>query len=190
MQLTRTVAPTYRPVTDGQVLEHLRVTDDAEQQLASSMLDAVLAYLDGPRGILGRCIITQTWRLELAEFANDMTLPVEPVQSVTVQYRNDAGAWVTLTGGTDYDLLTPMGEPPRVALGWNAAWPTTGDYRYPVRIDMVAGEAIASADVQALVLMLTAHWFQNREAVSDVQMMPVPMSVSALIDNIRRGWKP
>ena len=41
--------------------------------------------------------------------------------------------------------------------------------------------------VKTAVIMLVGHWFEHREAVSDVTMGEVPMSVNALLAPLRRA---
>lgn len=188
MIFARTVAPTVRPVEVGDVMEHLRVTGDDEQQLVSSLIDAAIAYLDGPMGILGRCIMTQTWRVEIGAWPEpeEWVLPVSPVQSVVVQYRDSAGVWQTMTAGTQYDLMNRADGATVILPPWNGDWPTAGDYRYPIRADVVAGDALPNQAIRGAMLMLIGHWFQNREAAGEVSMTNAPLSFHALIEPLRR----
>lgn len=48
------------------------------------------------------------------------------------------------------------------------------------------GTTVLPAQLQQAVLMLAGHWYNQREAVSGVQMAEVPYSVQALIKPFRQ----
>lgn len=186
--LTRTVAPTVRPIEVGEAMEHLRVDGDEEQQLVSALIDAAVTYMDGPQGILGRCIMEQTWRAEYQEWpdSEEIVLPVSPVQSVTLQYRNDAGTWVTMTSGTAYELVRRGDGLSLILPPWNGDFPTTGDYRLPIRADIVAGDDAPNPALVQAIKLLIGHWFANREAASEMRIEGVPLAFHALTEPHRR----
>jgi len=84
----RTVAPTDAPVTLAQVKANSRVTTTDDDVLILSLIGAATAHLDGRAGILGRCIVSQTWRADFSDWprSGDIRLPFPDVSSATVRY--------------------------------------------------------------------------------------------------------
>lgn len=186
MILTRTVSPAVRPITLAEAKEHVRVIGLDEDTLLTALIGAATDHLDGPTGILGRAILQQTWTVDLTGWSDPLYLPIEPVQSVTVTYTSTAGTIVTLAD-TEYDLLRVAGGAPSLQPKYGGAWPELGTARLPVRVTVVAGEALAPEDIKAAIKMLVAHWYEHREAVSTGTMQDLPLAVGALLARHRRG---
>ena len=54
--------PAETPVSRTEAKAHLRVDGTGDDDLIDGLIDAAVAHLDGYTGILGRCMVTQTWR--------------------------------------------------------------------------------------------------------------------------------
>jgi uncharacterized phiE125 gp8 family phage protein len=96
----RTVAPTLSPVSLEEAKDHVGAAEfDDDDRKIEGYLDAAVAYLDGYSGILGRALITQTWKVNLCGWpCEGIRLPLGPVQSVTtVKYYNSANSQATLS---------------------------------------------------------------------------------------------
>ena len=52
------------------------------------------------------------------------------------------------------------------------------------------GTAVLPVQLQQAVIMLAGHWYNQREAVSGVQMAEVPYSLQALVKTFRQLVKP
>lgn len=181
----RTVAPATTPVSLTEAKAHLRVDHDDDDTLIGALIDAATAHLDGWTGVLGRAIITQTWRQDFYEFSHKLRLPLHPVASITsVTYYDGDNAQQTLS--TDvYELLTDAAGA-YVAEKADQTWPGTKDRAAAVSVTFVAGEATAPAAIKAAILLLIGHLYENREAVGPDAMSELPMAVSALIAPYRR----
>lgn len=97
--LALVTAPTELPLDLDMAKAHLRVDSNDEDELIVELIEAAVDYIDGYRGVLGRCIMTQTWDLFLDGWPCDgnIKIPLPPLQSVTfVKYRNTAGTWITV----------------------------------------------------------------------------------------------
>jgi len=168
---------------------HLTVDSDDDNALINHYIEAATAYLDGYSGILGRALITQTWRIDARTWGYPfIRLPLAPVQSVTVKYFDRDDVEQTLAAD-QYEFLTDaMG--PRIGRAPSSSWPSLFSRGDAVRVSFVAGYGDAPTDVPSpirqAVLMLAAHWYANRESVSDHNMTAVPNGVSALIAPYRR----
>ena len=70
------VTPPVEPVlTLDEAKEHLRVVHSDEDLLIQSLIDAAVSWLDGWDGVLGRCIMPQTWRIDAADLVAGFRLP-------------------------------------------------------------------------------------------------------------------
>ena len=151
----RTSAPAATPITLTEAKAHLRVGHTAEDTLIGIYIDAATATLDGWTGILGRCIVTQTWRQDFDGFYDDMRLPFPDVQSVTVAYYDTANTSQTLGSGNYVLVNYPGGASVQLAEG--GSFPATYDRPDAVRVTLVAGYGAASAVPAALKAAMLLH---------------------------------
>lgn len=186
MSLKRTTAPTLDVVTLADMKAHLRRTDTSEDALIGQLIDAAVAHLDGPTGLLGWCLGAQTWVKVFDGFpAGPIRLPTGPLIEVTgIEYADGGAPYQTLAASA-YDI-DDVSNP-----GWIVpvdSWPAA-EGTNAVRITFVAGHATAAdinAAVPVAIKMIVGHWYRNREAVGDA-MSEIPLSASAIIDAIR--WR-
>lgn len=93
------VPPVILPVTVEELKAELPATAGGDALIEAQIKGAV-SYLDGWTGILGRCLVEQTWRQDFDRFASRLRLPIGPVISVSsVKWRNRAGQIATLGSG-------------------------------------------------------------------------------------------
>lgn len=183
MRLTRTVAPAEQAITLLQAKDQCRVSTNDEDDALDLMIEAVTDHLDGPAGILGRAIVTQTWLLEMDGWPVVVALPVEPVQSVSVTWLNAAGE-ATALDASNYVLdVAPAARP---VLRWvdGAQLPVTGTQPYPVRITIVAGFGAASvvpSGLKKAMLRMVEHWYLGQGAGGPGSADAVPLQVSAML---------
>lgn len=183
-------APATTPVTLAEAKANSRVDSTDEDALITALIEAATAHIDGWAGILGRCVVTQTWRQDFPSFpaSTALRLAIDPAQSVVVKYSDDDDEEQTFSSAS-YSLHTDS-IGPYICLGTNVSWPSTYDREDAVRIEVTAGYG-AAADVPAAikqaVLMMVSHWFEHREAVSDGDMREVPMAVTTLLAPYRRA---
>lgn len=167
----RITPPAELPVTLAEAKAHLRVDAADEDELISALIGAATDHLDGWTGILGRALVTQTWRQDFDCFAPCLRLPLSPVSAVTaVSYTDPDGNAQTFA---DYDLVTD-GFGPFVRRKRNASWPTTnGD---PVSVTFTAGYGasfdVPSAIKQAILLHI-GTLYEYRETMAD-RAQPTP----------------
>jgi hypothetical protein len=69
---------------------------------------------------------------------------------------------------------------------WNGDWATPGDYRLPIRADIVAGDTVPNPALVQAIKLLIGHWFANREAATELRIEGVPLAFHALIGPHRR----
>lgn len=161
----RTVAPTADAITVEEVKTFIRSADE-DDDLVEFLISAATAHLEGQYGILGRALITQTWRQDFASFTDPMRLTMPPVASISsVTYYDADNAQQTLASsvyGLFNDAVSPI-----VGLKPSQEWPTTYSRRDAVSVTYVCGESAAPAPLKAAVMILAARWYEHREEVGD-----------------------
>jgi len=175
------------PVSLADAKAHVRVDHDDEDGLIQTYLDAAVAHLDGWSGVLGRALLTQTWRQDFDRFEHCMRLPLWPISEVqSIVWRNTEGQLVTVPQD-DYALKADaLGAFVRFVRGYS--FPRDLCPSDAVAVTFVAGVDAAEilSPIKSAILLLMAHWYQNREAVSASTVTELPMAVNALIAPYRR----
>lgn len=162
---------------------HARVLHDGEDTDLQGYLDAAIQSMDGPRGLLGRCLVTQTWRQDYDGWADMFRLPVPDVASVEVTYIDAAGS--TQTVATDQYQLENRVEAAVVRLLDGFTRPALGVESKSVSITLTAGFGGADeipAPLVSAILILARHLSADREG-----RMDMPPTAAALIAPYRRG---
>jgi len=188
MTLKRTVAPSGDVVSLSDAKAHLRVDHSDDDDLISSLASAAAGAVEE---MAGRPLLTQTWKLTLAEGSGRIRLPKTPVQSVTeIAYydRDNASQTATLS---DFHVISDndMGfiEPKQ-----SASWPETYSRPDALSITWTAGYGAAAdvpADLVHAIKMMLGHLYEHREAVVVGQTVTdVPLAVEHLVGLHRRGW--
>ena len=190
MALKLKTAPAAKPVTVAQVKANSRIDAVDDDALLELLIDAAISHLDGYTGVLGRCMISQTWELYYDEFPREaLKIPLGDIQSVTsVEYADPVtGLFVTWDAANyETDLIS---QP-----GWiipTYDWPDHMVSPNAVRVTFVAGFGDAAEDVPAgirqAMLMLVEHWYGNRGATGQPdKTAPLPFAVDALLAPWRR----
>jgi uncharacterized phiE125 gp8 family phage protein len=193
MALICVTGPAVEPVTLAEARDHMRVDITDDDVLIAGLITAAREHLETicrPQ----LAMITQTWRYVADGWPASDTLELRPwpLQSVTsVAYTSDAG--VTATFASSNYVVDTYSKPGRLRLKSTASWPgTTLQVLNGLVVEFVAGYGNTSAAVpqrlrQAL-LLLAAHWYENRELAVLTGAMPkqLPFSVDALMQHWRR----
>jgi hypothetical protein len=89
---------------------------------------AAAEHYDGRDGLLGRCRITQSWRLALDRFPAEIVLPLSPSQSIDeITYVDEIGTPQTFTAFRTMGLGTVEGA----RLSPVSQWPPVGEWANP-----------------------------------------------------------
>lgn len=190
--LTTIAEPAEEPVTPDRAKLHLRVSDDAEDDLVGGWIAAArqlterhtgrrwvsqqlrMTLADWPDGGGGSWVqnyISRTTGLSAAGVSGAVPLPVEPVSSVdAVRYYDLGGTLRTLAEGTQYQTWLDA-SPPLVAPAPLKVWPVVQVGRLAaVQIDFTAGADDADAvpeQAKAAVLLCVGYWYENRGDAED-----------------------
>jgi len=187
--LRRVTAPAVMPVTVGDVKEQCRVDGDDEETYIADLIAAAVAVVDA-RGILGRCMINQTWAEYFPNAPGEVRLSMTPFVSLTsVKYYDSAGALQTATN-SDYELIA-HGDYVILRPKEGFEWPEADVRQDAYQITYVAGFGAAASDVPAsirhAVKLIAAHWYQNRE-IAGANMSEMPMMASDILNTERLSW--
>ena len=169
------VTPPAELLTLPEVKAHLRIDGSYEDTFLSGLVAGAAAWLDGWNGVLGRCILTQTWATRHAAL-EDLDLPFPDVVSAVVTYLDAAGATQTVTP-TDYRVRTECGRGRLIFADGYSAPTLLAGRDDAVTVSAVYGRADAPAPLKVAAMMLVADWYKNREGAG----VNVPHAVNALI---------
>lgn len=161
MTPTLVTPPATLPVTLAEAKAHCRVDGDYDDVVLTSLVAAAVGHLDGWTGVLGRCIVSQTWRVQAV--AGDVVLPMPDVTAAIAGYA---------AGASDLTITATAGGP-QVTITEDCA--ITFTCAMPDHLQ---------AAVKVAVLLLVGHWYANREAVG-AAMAETPMTVQMLVDQMR-----
>jgi uncharacterized phiE125 gp8 family phage protein len=189
--LTRTVAPAaLMSVADAKA--HCRIDTSADDSYVDALIQVATDRLDGPSGITGRALVTQTWTVSVREPGerDRLYIPLTPVQSITsISYYDGNGdvqaatvADFNFVNGRNWAYLEPLA---------GRSWPSTQDRPDAITVTFVAGFG-AAADVPANLVhaarLLVSHYYENREQGVDRRMYDIPEGVHALVSTHKAGW--
>lgn len=188
----RTSAPATTPISVSEAKAQCRVDHADEDTLFGNLVGAVTEYLDGWGGALGRCLISQNWRVDFPTWpvTGFIRLPFADVTAISsVTYYDTNGDSQTVSSALYQLYEDDLGSFVRFTDAFTA--PTLDDDRMnAVSVAFVAGYGANAGDVpepirQAMLLMV-AGWYDNRESVSAGTMTELPFAVRALLQPYRR----
>lgn len=179
-EAVRIEAPAELPVSLAEALAQCR--EDAQDEV-----DLVELYIAAATEMVehrsGRAVCEQGWRVCFDAFpAGDIVLPFGPVTAVTISYLDADGASVEMSSEDFQADLHSVEARLRATDGW----PSTDSVMNAVTVEWTAGDECPAA-LKKAILLLVAHWFDNRSAVvvGDV-MAEIPLGVQALIATKKR----
>lgn len=187
MALKLVTAPANDPLTLDEAKAHLRVDYTDDDLLIAALITAAVQYCDGPKGFLGRALISQTWDLYLDEFpcrfgsafhrrghhryGAHIDIPLPPLISV-------GGVFFLDNSGNESEVdpslyaVDAASEPGRI-VPKNFAWPIAGCLPNAVRIRFTAGYVTSDSPPQdnvpqpilAAMKMYIGDLYANRETM-------------------------
>lgn len=182
MRLELNTAPATEPVMLAEVKTRLRIDSSADDAGVNRLIAAATRYA---QSVCRRAFVTQTWTLILDAFpCGSISVPLPPLQSVVeITYVDSNGTTQTLAS-TEY-VVDKAGMIGLVHRAYQKEWPATRAQPMAVRVKFTAGYGAAAdvpADLVSALMMLVAHWDQNREpVVVGTINSALPFSVAALL---------
>ncbi|WP_136652596.1 head-tail connector protein [Paracoccus aeridis] len=172
MRLVLVTPPAAPPIMLAEVKAHARVSHDDEDLLLQHYIDAATAWLDGPAGILGRCLVTQTWRAEFNAVTGPIRLPFpDTVIDSAVFTDAEGGELIHAFELQDQRLLLR----PVSGFGRPAAITFTAGYGAPTDVP---------AAIRQAMLLLVTQWYEHRQVTGTGTALP--FAVDALLAPFRR----
>ncbi len=189
MSLVMTSGPALEPISLAEAKAHLRIDHTLEDALIQSLIITSRLHIEAALGLV---LITQSWTYFVDRWPKSQRInfPLRPVQAITsVRLWNTDGTSTTVPSTAFY--LDGNGLPARLA--WQGAGPLADPARAinGIEIAFTAGFGAAASDVPQSVrhalLLLVAHWYENREPVEiGSGVNPIPAIVSELLVPYRR----
>jgi phage conserved hypothetical protein, phiE125 gp8 family len=170
------------PVTLAEVKTRLRIDGSTDDAGVQRLIAAATRHAET---VCRRAFVTQVWTLVLDGFpCGSISLPLPPLQSVDeITYVDTNGATQTLA--SNQYVVDKAGMIGLVHRAYQVQWPTTRDQPMSVRVKFTAGYGAAAsvpADLVSALMLLVAHWDQNREpVVVGTITSALPMSVDSLL---------
>lgn len=186
------VAPAAEVVTRDEAKAHARVDHSDEDALIDVFVAAARERFDGWRGLLGRCIIHQTWGFSSPRFSSSrlIRLPFPDVtpESVQITYF-DAEDVERSLASTQFDVIEDA-DGAAVLLKSGETWPSLARRPDAVTIEFQAGFGATAAEVpaaiRAAILLHFGHLYENREDVSaNSRPAELPQGSMALVEPYR-----
>lgn len=183
MTLTLLAPAAQEPVQLGDLKDHLRLSGSADDVSVAALGVAARQALEARAGI---AFLTQSWSLSTdLRRSLEIVIPVHPVISVeTVRlfleddtqidlppddYRVSTGAF----GRVQLKTCPPVKVRPLngIEIRFTAGYPSPG---------------AIPAELRHAIRLLTAHFFENREAASEARVFSIPQAIDSLIAPYRR----
>ncbi len=188
--LTRVAGPSQPLLSLAEAKQHVAIDHGDDDALLEGIVAAANDWMDGESGVLGRALITQTWRLTLSAppRGRALRLPIPVVQSVSaITYYDETNAQQTLAADQYRRVSHP--EYGLVELVDGANWPNTYRRADAMSVEYVTGYGDTAADVPQAIrhaaALLAAFWYDNRGAATERSMSAMPMGVQSLLMNYR-----
>lgn len=176
-----TAAPSTQAVDLTTAKAHLRVSGSSEDTVIDAYRLAAIKHVENYTGL---ALAAQTVAFETSSWSDLAHLPIAPVTSLTISYRDAAGSAQTLDSAV-YAVSGIGTLTPSVSLAPNRNFPDTASRADAITASIVCGYSSAPAPIQAAILLLIGDWYANREDSQDRSLMAMPNGVAALLSNYR-----
>jgi uncharacterized phiE125 gp8 family phage protein len=172
------------PVTLAEIRAHLRLDTTGGTHPDDGYLQALIAAARGHVENASGLVLVQATKDQAFDYfpigdIDGFRLPYNPVASVTwVKYVAEGGTLTTLAS-TVYRLDSTSLRA-RLALEDGQVWPTARDVVNAIQIRTVCGGTV-EAPLKHAILLLAAHWYENRTPVAAGSLADMPHMVDALL---------
>ena len=185
MSLTLLQGPGEEPVSLSEAKAYLRVDGAEEDALIGALITSARMMVESS---CGKALLTQSWMWRADAWPRPtFRLPLGPLQSVEEVALLDADGGRHVIAAENYQVL--KGLPGRLLKRRGFVLPARPRAEDAFEISFTAGYGPAGSGVPALlqraVLMLTAHWYENREPVAFGGAAPLPLSLEAMLASFK-----
>jgi uncharacterized phiE125 gp8 family phage protein len=197
MHLVRTAEPDAEPLSLEDAKLHCYIDIDATDPLVSALITVARNWVEQ---YCLNSLITQSWTVtydykDTAEglwfLKRKLRLPQSPIQTITEINTYDGNNNATVFDSANYRLSGDC-----IVLNDNQSWPSNLRLYDSIQIEFEAGFGDDAEDVPKNIIlamkMLIAGWYEQRGSLTDdmlaktnMQMLPVPFGVTALLSKYR-----
>ena len=190
--LALVTAPAAEPISTTDAKQQMRVEHSDDDMLIARLVGVAIRTVDA-EGMLGAAMISQTWGESFGKSPGTVPLAMGPVQSVSAVKYYDADNALQTATLSDFDVLGPSNQTivrPKPGKTWPSPLYDRDD---AIQIQYVCGYGDAASDVPQTVrhalLMLVAHWYENREPelVGSISKT-IPFGFADLLNLERAEW--
>lgn len=185
MSLTLVTGPTTEPVTLAEVKEQLRLDVDEDDALLRRLMLAARVWVEGQTK---RALVSQTWDQKIDyDWPYRFNLPYirfekNPVQSVSsITYVDGSSPNPTLASANYIAITREHGS--YVAPAYGVTWPNVRTIPEAITVRFIAGYTSVPEPLKHAILLLVAHWYENREVMGSET--EIPYAVEAMISPYR-----
>jgi uncharacterized phiE125 gp8 family phage protein len=184
--------PKVEPVSIAEAKLQCRISIDDDD-------DALLGYTIAAREhcekVCGRAFITQEWDFWLPGWpaTNRIRIPFAPLQSVEYLQYTDSSETANVVDPSIY-VVQPGTTPGELVLRFAQIWPpTVMSPSWPINVRFKAGYSDDASKVpqsiKQAILMLTAHWYENREAVVVGRTAQIAVEIMFAVDALLANYR-
>ncbi|MEP0519663.1 MAG: head-tail connector protein [Hyphomicrobiales bacterium] len=185
MSVTLMAPPALEPVSLVQMKQHLRVEHASEDTLISAYITSARLHVEA---LLAKLLISQNWHLNFDRLPTGkiVYLPLAPLLSL-----NSVSFYTEQSG--------PNPIPPvDYAIDLNSVRPrfslhlerqnlrTFGAYELDVTVGYGPAAEDVPGDIRQALILLVAHWYENREAATPLAREHIPHGVRAILEPHRQ----
>ena len=188
MASTMTTSPAVEPVSLTTAKAHLKVDHSHEDQLITSLIMAARQHVEHETSLV---LIEQDWSVYFNYWpqSGPLIIPVAPVMSVTGVFTYSADDIASEVDADNY-VVNTISRPAQIMACNSQQWVNPGRKTNGIEVRLKAGFGTSGADVPAdliqAILLLVAHWFENRQPVFHGERShTLPRSVNALLKPYR-----
>ncbi|NSL20562.1 head-tail connector protein [Agrobacterium tumefaciens] len=185
----RVTAPEMLPVSLEEVKKALRVDSADDDDMLTNLIQSAVDHYEGWTGILGICLVEQTWRQNFDRYEQCLLVPLGPVNAVdAISIRNAAGS-ETPVQASDYAVETTAAGRDVVRFADGFAMPNDVAERAAISVDYRAGWPIVDnkptvpADIRTAIIARVQIGYE--QTATDAGKTIASME-SALISKWRR----
>jgi uncharacterized phiE125 gp8 family phage protein len=163
------VAPVTEPITLAEAKEYARIDGAAEDTLITSLIKVARLHCES---YMGKAIIRKTVTIDSFSFPYQWQIPYGPLVSAS-----DITKVVTIDQNnveTALNYQVNIGSFPKIAI-------TSGDQSFKFKMIYTAGFTTVPEDIKLAVKMMVNTLYERREDFSDLQAIPSPLGVKALL---------
>jgi uncharacterized phiE125 gp8 family phage protein len=179
-------APAVTPIDLAEAKAHCRVYYNDDDSYLTTLIAAAVGLVDA-QGMLGRCMINQTWAEYFPNAPGEVRLSMTPFASLTsVKFLDDAGVYQTATLANFETYRS--GEFVYLRPKEGSEWPEADIRKDAYEITYVAGFGATATSVPAglrhAIKMIVGYWYANRASGGD----ELPLPAKVLIEQERVSW--